>query len=282
MDQMDELFGTLSPTAIDKLGQMRRLTQQINQSIASAGGGSVDWSGSFLDLLDDIEDLDVDNLLVRHGPRVPPEDAARTGMMIRLDNKHNAVEIKLAAALDHMSQREPVWIGGADGSIADFLGDAASMIKTLGSEAIILQFLGLDRTHWQLPDAVAKVETNIVKTTAIQLVSAGLNAAGIPSVVVSNSFAAWLVNRSMRAMPREVFAHARNLQIDGFGPLDAMQELTIVKSENYGKITNVRSALAIAIVAPKFGLSASDLDKLPLDLTVGDDGNPAIRQSVLI
>jgi len=263
----DTLFGTLAQQTQNSFASLEDVSDDVKTAIkARSASDPVEWSEGFLQVLDSIDQTQVDTSLERHDPNVPADDAQFTGTMMQLDHDRNAVVLTMHEVVDRMASGVPVFIGGADASLEELFDEAIDALDPLATDTILVQYVGLDRMHWKLPDAVAKLEVNIAKTAAIQLVNAALNSAGIAHVVIATSFGAWMVNRAMRALPADMLAEARNLQIDGFGPLEAMQELAAVKLANYGRICNVRTGVSDSVAAAAFGLAAGDLAKLPLDL----------------
>lgn len=238
----------------------------VNNAVAASVGGSIQWSSGWLSLLELIDALTPNPNDVRHGANVTAEDAALTAAMVGLSQGRRLRELTLADSVDRMAAGQLVVIGGADAAFDAFVGDASRLQTRFGGKDLVLQYVGLDAEHWRLPDAVGLLEVNLLKTAALLLVNAALNDHGRKSTIVSTGFATWLVNRAMRALPRAAMAGARNLQIDAVGPLEALQELTVVKLANYGRICNARSAGAAHALTTRFAIAAGDLAHLPVDV----------------
>lgn len=262
-DLFSNHLSTLGNTALVRLqGEHTSVTN----AIAAAQGGRVNWAHDWLSLLDQIDALSPNPNLERHGDNVSPEDTALTAALVGMSRGRRLQELTLAQAIDRMAAGQVVVIGGADSAFRTFVGSVSRLQMRFGGHDLMFQYVGLDARHWRLPDAVTLLEVNLLKTAALQLVNAALNEHGRKSTIVSTGFATWLVNRALRALPRTATAGARNLQIDALGPVEALQELAIVKRANYGRICNARSASAAHSLSTRFNIPAATLAQLPVDL----------------
>jgi hypothetical protein len=263
----DNLFDQLSTAGNNALIRLQSMDGAVGDAIAAARGGRVDWDPDFLDLLAQIDRMKPDSDAVRHGAHVAPEYGAMTGLMLGLAKGRRVKVIALSDVIDRMAAGQAVFIGGADTGLPAFVDQAVRLQGATGGHDLVLQYVGLDAEHWQLPAAVRLLEVNVLKTAVIQLVNSALNLkGGAKSAVVSTSFAAWLVNRSLQALKRESTAGARNLQIDAFGPVEALQELRVVKQANFGRICNARSNWAHPQMAARFEVPPAVLAQLPVDV----------------
>lgn len=277
MENVD-LLGKMSHPAQNILVQVSTLGRSVDATVAnSAAGAPPNWSGNpkLSGLLRQIDSYQNDKFTVRHGPDVLPEEALQTGILAYMKVGAGTALITLTEALDYMSKGDPVLIGGAGSSIADFLEDAAALGHTVmaeGLEGVVLQYVGLDLTHWksseQLPEVAGKLELNLLKTAVLELVNAALNANKRSSLIISYGFGAWVVNRALQTLPPEDMPFARNVQIDGFGPEEAMKELVAAKTGLYGKICSIQTNWAANNLGLLFQVTPDNAKKMPVDISV--------------
>jgi hypothetical protein len=260
------LFTNLSSQGQALITSLNKLAPQLPDAMSAN-----QWPVDFLNFLNELNGLSLDEDSLGHGPDVPPEDAALSGSLFLMAEDGTISNTPAQTAAAKIRQGHNMVVGGCGLPLEDFYFSAGQIMLATGSQApFLMQYVGLDQSHWST-DSAAKVERNILTTALLLLVNSATNGYNGPdqqSVIFSYGFASWIVNRSLRALAPSFVKNAKNMQLDGFGPLDAMQELYAVKLGGYGKICNVQSTEGLASVEKTFGVSAAVAKRMPVDITL--------------
>ena len=218
-----------------------------------------------------IDDIDGMGVLAGEGggEDVPAEDAARTGLLLYVDpyGAVSSIDLKTAATV-HLAGGLPFVISGAGTTLANLLSEVPSWRGGLGMNGLVVQFVGIDPSHWAPSLAEPLLEINLLQAAAMQLLNGVMNAFGKPAVVISQGFGCWVANRALLLLSAEQVWHARNLQFDALGPPESMVALTSAKKDGFGTICHVQSSAARSLLHDQFGLSETTLAALPVDLQV--------------
>ncbi|SMX37468.1 hypothetical protein MAA8898_01154 [Maliponia aquimaris] len=204
-----------------------------------------------------------------HGPSVPAADAARNADLYHIDGLGRVTSMTMASALErHMVAAQPFVIAGAGTGFEALVQASRSWLGTFATDGMVVQYVGLDPQHWDPDTALAFLEKNIVCTAAVLVCNSCLNKAGHEASIVAHGFGCWVVNRTLRLLPRDMTWYASVMQMDALGSAAAMDDLLAAKNEGLAAICHVQSSEARANLADKFRIPKDVLSQLPVDIAV--------------
>lgn len=265
--ESDPLFQGVSALGRSQLGSLHDVVDELSINLKTMPpADALGASGRYRALLRDIDQLVVDAAGDGEGPAVSKDDAQRTGQLLHTDIDGRFLPIGMADAAGLLAQGLPLLVAGAGSSMSALLSGTEGLRSTVGSAGIVVQFVGIDRQHWNTDKAIGRLEANIVKTAALMVWNSALNRAGIGSVVIAHGFACWVINRALQALPESAVTYARSLQLDAMGDADVLQDLVRAKQGGLGAICHLQSAHARQALASEFGVPAAVLAALPVDL----------------
>ena len=148
-----------------------------------------------------------------------------------------------------MSKGDPVVIGGAGSSIADFLEEAGALghtIRAEGREGGGASYVGLDLPIGSHRSSCRKLLANWNQLGEDRRTGAGQcrsDANKRSSLRFCYGFGAWVVNRALQTLPPEDMPFAKKYRLT-ICPEEAMKELVAAKTGLYGKICSIQTKWA--------------------------------------
>jgi hypothetical protein len=268
--QTDPLFDGMSDWGRAKLAALADAGTALRDNFRATPDdplSALAASSDYLDLLDSLDGATASSgVAPAESSKVPPADADRTGLILSVGSAGDVTPLQTGDAAKHFVTGLPLVISGAGASLLSLVMEAYSSGAALGGTGALVQYVGIDASQFQAAAGLARLEPNLLKTAAFEILCSCMNEAGYASTIVSNGFACWVVNRALRALPETLVAFAQNLQIDALGPPDVMQDLVQVKQAGLGALCHVQTDAGRVALAHDFGMSSAAIAQLPVDI----------------
>lgn len=268
--QTDPLFDGMSDWGRSKLQALADAGTTLRDSFRATPddpASALASASAYLDLLDSLDGATSGTgVAPAVSSTVSPADAARTGLILHVGSANDVTPLRTGDAAAQFVNGLPLVVGGAGASLVSLMLEAYSSGPALGGNGALVQYVGIDASQFQAAAGLVRLEPNLLKTAAFEILCSCMNEAGYASTIVANGFACWVVNRALRALPETLVSFAQNLQIDALGPPDVMQDLVQVKQAGLGALCHVQTDAGRTALARDFGLPAATIAQLPVDI----------------
>ncbi|MEO8627845.1 MAG: hypothetical protein ABI612_07035 [Betaproteobacteria bacterium] len=268
--ETDPLFDRMSSWGRSKLQELQAAGTNLRNNFRATPDDAptaLAASADYLDLLDSLDSaLPGTAVAPAATGAVTPDDAAQTGLLLQVDRDGGLRRIQLGDAAKQLAAGLPLVIGGAGDTLSSLVGDVFASGAAMGGNGMLVQYVGIDRTQFDPATALVRLEPNLLKTAALQMLNSALNEVGHHSTVVSHGFACWVVNRALRALPETLVAYAQNLQLDAMGPVEALQDLVTAKQDGLGAICHVQTSEGRDALVRDYQVPQTMLAQLPVDI----------------